>query len=217
MRNKITITLLALGVALPVVGLQAQESQDRPAREGRGPRSDRQIPGIYGALDANRDRTLDKAEIAGATDALKKLDKDGDSKLTMAELRGNMGRGPRAEAGEGERPNRERRGARSEGEERAGQRPRGAGAPDRPGPGAGGPFIAALDANKDGTIDADELNGAPAALLKLDKNGDGQITLEEMQIVRGRGPGARGDGDGDRPERPRGPRGERGDRDSANE
>ena len=39
----------------------------------------------------------------------------------------------------------------------------------------------ALDANHDGVIDANEIANAPAALRKLDKNGDGQITWEEIR------------------------------------
>lgn len=46
------------------------------------------------------------------------------------------------------------------------------------------PFVAALDANKDGVIDAIELANASAALAKLDKNGDGQITIEELRPAR---------------------------------
>ena len=206
MQNKI-ITLLALGIALPVVNLQAQETAtERPAREGRqggegrGPRGDRPIPGIFGALDANSDRKLDKTEIAGSSEALKKLDKDSDGKLTTAEMRGAMGRGPRGEgAPEGERPN---RGPRNESEERAGERPQG----DRPAVGGGGPFVAALDAHKDGSLDADELKGAPAAIGKLDKNSDGEITIDEIGMVRGRVGQGRG-GEGGQPGR--GPRGDR--------
>ncbi len=197
--------MLALGLALPVVGLQAQDSKtERPNREGRGPRGDRPMPGVFGALDANSDRKIDKTEIAGAADALKKLDKDSDGKLTRAELRGGQGRGPGSEAGEGSRGN---RGSRSENEERAGQRPRGEGAEGRAGGGGGGPLVAALDANKDGSLDADELKGAPAALGKLDKNSDGELTIEEAGIVRGRpgAAGARGEGDG-QGNRPRGER-----------
>jgi hypothetical protein len=191
MRNKVTITLLALGFALPVVSLQAQDSAEKPAREGRGPRGDRPVPGVIGALDTNKDGTLDKAEISGATEALKKLDKDSDGKLTMAELRGGQGRGPgEQQGGEGRRE----RGPRNESEERAGERPQGG---DRPM--GGPPFVAALDTNKNGTIDADELTGASAALLKLDKNSDGQLTMDELQAGRG----GRGSG---------GPAGERGER-----
>ena len=45
----------------------------------------------------------------------------------------------------------------------------------------GNPIIAALDANGDGTIDATEISNAPAALRKLDKNGDGKLTREELR------------------------------------
>jgi hypothetical protein len=48
-----------------------------------------------------------------------------------------------------------------------------------------------LDANKDGIIGADELKNAAAALKPLDKNGDGELTPEEL-----RGPRPSGDGRG---------------------
>jgi hypothetical protein len=69
----------------------------------------------------------------------------------------------------------------------------------RPGGRPGGPLIEALDANKDGVIDAAEINNAAAALRGLDKNADGQLTAEELRPARpagGRGPGGPG-----RPER----------------
>ncbi len=46
------------------------------------------------------------------------------------------------------------------------------------------PIIAVLDANKDGVIDAAEITHAPAALKKLDKNGDGKLTREELMPPR---------------------------------
>ncbi len=93
-----------------------------------------------------------------------------------------------------------------------GQRP-----PGRQG-GAGGqrpvmPIIAALDLNNDGTIDADEIAKASASLMKLDKNGDGKITMEEYRPQRPegqgerRGPGGPGGGEG-RPQRPQRPQSE---------
>jgi hypothetical protein len=42
------------------------------------------------------------------------------------------------------------------------------------------PIIAALDADKDGTISAEELEGAPESLKQLDKNEDGELTPEEI-------------------------------------
>ena len=46
------------------------------------------------------------------------------------------------------------------------------------------PFVAALDVNKDGIIDATEIGNASTALAKLDKNGDGQITTDELHPPR---------------------------------
>jgi len=43
------------------------------------------------------------------------------------------------------------------------------------------PLIAALDANHDGTISADELANASAAVKSLDKNGDGAIQMEQLR------------------------------------
>lgn len=51
---------------------------------------------------------------------------------------------------------------------------------DRPKP----PLEAALDANGDGVIDAIEIANAPAALKKLDKNGDGKLTADEYRPQR---------------------------------
>jgi hypothetical protein len=42
------------------------------------------------------------------------------------------------------------------------------------------PAVKALDANSDGTMDAQEIANAPAALKALDKNGDGQLTKDEL-------------------------------------
>jgi hypothetical protein len=58
------------------------------------------------------------------------------------------------------------------------------------------PVIAVLDANHDGVIDATEIANASAALLTLDKNGDGQLTAEEL-----RPPRPEGQQDGPRPPR----------------
>ena len=43
------------------------------------------------------------------------------------------------------------------------------------------PVIAVLDANHDGVISADEIANASEALKQLDKNGDGQLTPDEMR------------------------------------
>jgi hypothetical protein len=41
------------------------------------------------------------------------------------------------------------------------------------------PLLLALDTNHDGIIDSNEIANASAELLKLDKNGDGQLTPDE--------------------------------------
>src|SRR6185436_13839978 len=60
--------------------------------------------------------------------------------------------------------------------------------------GGGNPIFAALDANHDGEIDATEINNAPAALRKLDKNGDGKLTRDELRPAGRNGNGARAEG-----------------------
>lgn len=68
------------------------------------------------------------------------------------------------------------------------------------------PLMEALDTNRDGILGADEIKNATNALLKLDKNTDGQLTQDELRPTRppgGRGPG--GPGGPGRPGRPGGP------------
>jgi hypothetical protein len=43
------------------------------------------------------------------------------------------------------------------------------------------PILMALDTNTNGVIEAEELANAPTALLKLDKNGDGKLTADELR------------------------------------
>ena len=43
------------------------------------------------------------------------------------------------------------------------------------------PVMTALDADHDGALSADEIKNAPAALKKLDKNGDGKLTEDEVR------------------------------------
>ena len=64
------------------------------------------------------------------------------------------------------------------------------------------PLLAALDANHDGVIDAAEIANASAALLTLDKNGDGQLTMDELMPPRPPG-GPDGFGPGHPPRGPR--------------
>ena len=116
----------------------------------RGGRHGHPMPLIIKALDTNGDGIIDANEIANAPAALKALDKNGDGRLTVEEYIGPWASGTNG-----------------------------------PAPGPDGrhppmlPLIKALDANGDGIIDASEIANAPAALLKLDKNGDGKLTPDE--------------------------------------
>lgn len=86
------------------------------------------------------------------------------------------------------------------------------GMPPQGGPGRGmrrppPPLIAALDANHDGVIDADEIANAPAVLKALDKNNTGKLTMMDLMgpPPRRGGPGQGGPGDGQGPGGPGGP------------
>ena len=126
-RTKPALTLLALGASVWVISAQDTGSPpqqgDRPPRHARpdgpppgqhGPGFDGQRPPpppIIAALDANHDGVIDETELANASAALKTLDKNGDGKLTIDELRpprpeGDQGpphrRGPRPPEGDGQ-------------------------------------------------------------------------------------------------------------------
>lgn len=85
---------MALGLTLPAMTFAQDKPQPRdgehpPRREGR-PQGDGQRPPpppLIGVLDANHDGVIDEKEIAQASESLKKLDKNGDGKLTIDELR----------------------------------------------------------------------------------------------------------------------------------
>lgn len=79
------------------------------------------------------------------------------------------------------------------------QPPDGESGPGRKAP----PVMAALDADHDRVISAEEIANASAALATLDKNGDGQLTEDEIR-PEGRGEGGRpgkGQGKGESPRR----------------
>ena len=82
-----------------------------------------------------------------------------------------------------------------------GNRGRGEGGRRPDGGRAGGdPIVAALDANRDGKLDKAELREAAGALRNLDKNKDGQITIDELSGPGGqRRGGERGGPSGERP------------------
>jgi hypothetical protein len=190
MKNtKLILLALALGCSTWIVNAQTGnvpggDDQGPPPGDGpppgQGRGGHRPPPPLIAVLDANHDGIIDADEIANASAALKTLDKNGDGRLTPDEYMPPMP--PRRDG------------------------------PDGPGNGTNRPpappIVAALDANGDGIIDADEIANAPAALKTLDKNGDGKLTPDEFRpphpFGRG-GPGgpgerrARGGGDGPGP------------------
>lgn len=91
MRNTIAL-MMALGLTLPAMTFaqaDARPPQRPPLNRAGGPGFDgpRPIPPLMAALDANHDGVIDEAEIKNASEALRKLDKNGDGKLTLEELR----------------------------------------------------------------------------------------------------------------------------------
>ena len=171
---KATLVILILGTAACLPNAVAQEGADRGQTPppGRGGRPP--TPPVESALDANGDGTIAADEIANASAALKTLDTNGDGKLTSDEYRPAISR---------------------DGDQRHG--PPGGGDRKRPMP----PLDAALDANDDNIIDAAEIANAPAALGKVDKNGDGVLTADEYRPAmspRGGGSGGAPGFGGDR-------------------
>jgi Ca2+-binding EF-hand superfamily protein len=147
---------------------------------------------VMKALDADGDGELSTSEIENASKALMRLDKNGDGKLSTEELRPDPS---------------ERKSLRPEG-----------GRPGEGGPQMSGEFFARMfdtrDANKDGKLSGDEIPERMQGMLaRVDKDGDGAISKEEMtkatEMMAGRGkgePGAGRRGDGEegpvKPKRP---------------
>ena len=96
MKIKFLFVSLALAATLP---LAAQQSGQATPRQPP-------TPPLFAALDANHDGVIDAAEIANAPAALRTLDKNGDGKLTMDEIRPPRpgGQGPGGRPPDGARP-----------------------------------------------------------------------------------------------------------------
>ena len=197
-------------------GAQGREGQGRGA-QGRGGQGGQRMPRlpIILALDADSNGEISAAEIANAAAALKKIDANGDGKLTLEEMmpaggaqgRGAQGRGAQGRGGQG-RPG----GAEGQAPGRRGQgQAPGRGGQGRPGgegqgagPGAPADFVARImanDKNGDGKVDKEELPERMQRILeRADANKDGALDKAEIEkMVEGfrNRPGG-----GDRPARP---------------
>ena len=122
--------------------------------------------------------------------SLMAFDKDGDGKLSKDELpermQGMFARGDTNNDGfltVDEITKMAAAQAPAGGIERRGQREgRGPGGPGGPGGFMrNDPLMEALDADHDGSLSAEEIKNAPAALMNLDKNGDGKLTEDEVR------------------------------------
>jgi len=131
--------------------VSATAHAQNPDRDDRRPPPP---PPFFAALDSDRDGVLSDEEIDAAAEVLRKLDRNGDGKITLEEFRVPPSRPPKDQ----EKPNN-----------------------PRPPRGPVPPVIATLDRDRDGTISAAEMQEAPESLKKLDKNDDGEISPEELR------------------------------------
>jgi len=204
------------GAPRPEGGQQGQrpEGQRPPGGPGQGGREGgfgqgqggfRPMPNpIITALDANSDGTIDESELKNATVALKKLDKDGDGKLSQEETRpaGMSGRGgPGGPGGQGGPGG-----------------PGGQAGPGGQGGQVGGDFVARMmesDKNGDGKLAKDEVSERMQGMFgRMDANSDGFIDKKEIEasFAQMRERGGQGGGrppgeggarpEGNRPQRP---------------
>lgn len=154
-----TTTLLLAALAALTPGLFAQtqnpSGEESGARKGPPP-----PPRIVRVLDGDHNRVISAEEIANAASALQTLDTNGDGLISRPEM------GPPPPPKKSEQKAKAK--AREEGKPTT-QRPR-----------PKDPLIAALDADQDKSLSAEEVANAPAALAGLDKNADGQLTPKEF-------------------------------------
>jgi hypothetical protein len=166
MKQTITI-LIGLALAGSALTLNAQPGRGRGAGGPHRYGAQNFPPPIAAIFDTDSNGVMSEAEMAQAASQLVKLDRNQDGQLTAEELcPGGFGRGgqdcPKGGQGQG-------RGACANGKQSV--------------------LLALFDTDKDGTLSAAEINAAPATLTALDKNGDRQLTSDEIRPLQGRGQG----------------------------
>lgn len=154
-RYKPMKTLPYLSLLALAAGMTASAQPPPPRGGDRRPPPPAQVPPLLALFDTDHDQVLSAAEIQAAADALGKLDRNGDGKVTLEEMRTPPPRGNDDRRKKQEHPPQQK--------------------PPVP------PLIAALDSDHNGTISAEELLNAPESLKALDKDGDGALSPEELR------------------------------------
>ncbi len=206
----------AVSLALCVAGCAAfgQGGGGPWGGPGGGPPPRPPLPPVIKALDTNGDHVIDATEIANAPQSLMKLLKSGSTSLAIADLLGpRRGHGPHGRPpgpppdlsgtdmqlanpdSQNEPPPPppdDQGGPAMSGTNQDGPPPGGdGGRPHRPVP----PVIRALDTNKDGVIEANEIANATQALQTLLKSGSTSLSIPDLlgPPPHRRGPGGPGD------------------------
>jgi hypothetical protein len=155
------------------------------------------VPPLIAFFDADHDGTLSAAEINNAAKALAKLDRNGDGKITLDEMRPPRPDGDKPAAGGPPQ------GTPPQVKPPQGTSPQGM-PPQRMAPqGPPPPVIQALDADKNGSVSAEELRNSSESLKKLDNNADGELSIQELLHIGPPPPPP--DGNNDPGRRPQGP------------
>ena len=148
--------LMTLGLPLGLVATALAQT-DAPQA---GPRpGHRPPPPLMRALDADHDGVISAGEIASAASALRLLDTNADGTVSAEELHPPRTADAPART---DRPS-----------------PSTASADTRPVP----PLLLALDTNRNGALEADEVAHAPTRLAALDADHDGRLTAAEIRPV----------------------------------
>jgi len=179
---KTILALLTLGAATLTLRAQDEappQQSGQPTQDQQGPqggRHHRPPPSkLLLALDANHDGVIDSNEIANSSAVLTTLASEVGTNGTLTWAEVCPQRPPRPGGNDSASSTNQDNPPPPDGQQGQGQ---GQGQHHRPPPDK---LFTALDANHDGVIDANEIANAPAALKTLDKNGDGQLTRDELR------------------------------------